>query len=134
MDALQKLEVWRRACRLSANIYRLLATTRERSYRDQLGRSALSIASNIAEGYGRGSRKDRVHFLQYARASCNEAWTQLEIGIEANLVDAAAARPLADETREIAKMIGGLIRYIESGNSSPRSSARVRKVDLGPGP
>ncbi|MDJ0739869.1 MAG: four helix bundle protein [Gammaproteobacteria bacterium] len=115
MEALRKLEVWRRACRLSANVYRLLATNREQAFRDQLSRSALSIASNIAEGYGRGSQRERVHFLRYARASCNEAWTQLHIGIDARIVDAECARPLADETLEIAKMIGGLIRYIESG-------------------
>ena len=114
MDALRKLEVWRRSCRLSANVFRLLATNRERVFRDQLIRSTLSIASNIAEGYGRGSQRDRVHFLRYARASCNEAWTQLQIGIDAEIIDAETAKPLANEAVEIARMIGGLIRYFES--------------------
>ena len=114
MDALQKLEVWQRACRLSADTYRLLANNRELAFRDQLSRSALSIASNIAEGYGRGSQRERIHFLRVARGSCNEAWTQLLIGMEAGLTDKLAAQPLADEVSEIAKMIGGLIRYLET--------------------
>jgi four helix bundle protein len=114
MEALRKLEAWRRACRLSADVFRLLSTNREFAFRDQLSRSALSIASNIAEGYGRSSPRERVQFLAYSRASCNEAWTQLLIGMDADIVDAAVAKRLADETQEIAKMIGGLIRYIEN--------------------
>jgi four helix bundle protein len=113
MEALGNLEVWRRACRLSADVYRMLSTSREYAFRDQLSRSALSIASNIAEGYGRNSSRERVQFLHYAKASCSEAWTQLLIGIDADIVDAAIAGRLAGETQEIGKMIGGLIRYIE---------------------
>jgi four helix bundle protein len=117
MEALRKLEVWRRACRLSAKVFRLLATSREFAFRDQLSRSALSIASNIAEGYGRDSRLERIQFLRYAKASCNEAWTQIYIGIDAEIVDARSASALADETLEISKMIGGLIRYIETSEN-----------------
>jgi four helix bundle protein len=114
MDALQRLDVWRRSCRLSADVYRLLATNREYAFRAQLSRSALSVASNIAEGYGRGSTPERVQFLRIARGSCNEAWTQLQIGIEAGLIEPEVAAPLVSEAAEIARMIGGLIRYLES--------------------
>jgi len=113
MEALQKLEAWKRACRLSAAIYRLLDGSREWGFRDQLGRSALSVASNIAEGYGRESVLERIHFLRIAKASCNEAWTQLLIGIEAEILDREKAAQLANETRQVAKMIGGLIRYLQ---------------------
>ena len=116
MEALQKLEVWRRACALSADVFRFLSCNREYAFRDQLSRSALSIASNIAEGYGRGSQRERIQFLRIARASCNEAWTQLTIGIDAEIIDVGKARHLAGETLEIARMIGGLIRYLEASS------------------
>lgn len=117
MDALQRLDVWRRACRLSADVFVLLASSREYAFRDQLSRSALSVASNIAEGYGRGSAGDRIQFLRIARGSCNEAWTQLQIGVAADIIDPQAAARLIDEAAEIARMIGGLIKYLESQSS-----------------
>jgi len=54
MEALENLEVWRRACRLSVDIYQSLSECREYGFRDQITRSALSIPSNIAEGYEYG--------------------------------------------------------------------------------
>ncbi len=124
MEALQKLEVWRRACRMSADTYRLLGSCRERVLTDQLSRSALSVASNIAEGYGRESTRERIHFLRIAKASCSEAWTQYLIAIEAKLIDEDEARRLADEAVAISKMILGLIRHLgrqqNSENLGPR--------------
>jgi four helix bundle protein len=112
MDALIKLEVWKRACRLAVEGYRLLGYCDDRVFRDQLSRSVLSIASNIAEGYGRDSRKERIHFLRIAKSSGNEAWTQLLIGVEASLIPEMPGKALACEVREVTKMIGGLVGYL----------------------
>lgn len=113
MEALKDLEVWRRACRFSVDVYRILEDCKAFGFRDQLGRSALSIASNIAEGYERSSAKERTHFLKIAKGSSGEAWTQLLIGIEAGFVDRQAAQKQADEARQISKMLYRLIQYLE---------------------
>lgn len=107
--ALRKLEAWRRACRFAVNVYSLTSNCRHFAYLDQVSRSALSIASNIAEGYERETPKDRVRFLYTAKGSCAECWTQLMIGSEAGLVDANRARPLIDEAQQLARMIRALI-------------------------
>ena len=120
MDALQDLEVWRRACRFSVSTFRLLTRCKEYAYRDQLARSSLSVPSNIAEGYERRSRKERVQFLGIAKGSCGEAWTQLLIGAQAELVDREASMQLADEARQLARMIGALIAYHEKPDQGPR--------------
>ena len=62
METFENLEVWRRACRLSVDVYRLVGECKEYGFKDQLSRSALSIPSNIAEGYERGSRKEFIRF------------------------------------------------------------------------
>jgi four helix bundle protein len=116
MDALKDLEVWQRACRYCVRIFRLLAGCREFAFRDQLVRSSLSIPSNIAEGYERRAPKERAQYLKVAKGSCGEAWTQLLIGVEADILDRDVALELADEVKQIAKMTGGLIRYFESEN------------------
>jgi four helix bundle protein len=113
MEALRRLEVWRRASVLAVDTYRLLAICRNRVFREQLSGSVLSIASNIAEGYGRQSRKERIQFLRVAKASGNEAWTQFLIGTEADLVPRLEGEKLAAETVEVVKMISGLIRYLD---------------------
>ena len=127
MEALKKLDVWRRACRLSVDIYATVDRCRNAGFRDQLGRSGLSIASNIAEGYGREGFKERIQLLRVAKASCSEAWSQVWVGSEAGFIEKHKALQLADEIEQISRMIHGLIRHL-AGAGVPRPSAP------GPGP
>jgi four helix bundle protein len=113
MDALRSLEVWKRACRLSVDVYRWTTACADRGFRDQLTRSALSVPSNIAEGYERETVNERIRFLRIAKGSCGECWTQLLIGQEARLLDAKTVKPLAQEAQEIAKMLHGLIKHFQ---------------------
>jgi four helix bundle protein len=113
MDALENLEVWKRACRLSVSLYKSLSNCQEYSYRDQLTRSGLSVASNIAEGYERDSHRSYVQFLKIAKGSCGELWTQLLIGRQAGLIDAIDSREYEKEAKEISKMLYGLIKHYQ---------------------
>jgi four helix bundle protein len=109
MDAFEKLEVWKRSCRLSVEIYKLLAECKDYGFKDQLFRSALSVPSNIAEGYERGSRKEYIRFLNIAKGSCGEMRTQLYIGIEASIISRDIATQYLQESSELSKMLQGLI-------------------------
>ena len=81
-DSFMDLVVWQRAVQLSTEIYRLTASY-PKSERiglvDQMRRASVSIASNIAEGYGRSSRGEYLQSLGYARGSKCELQTQLVI-------------------------------------------------------
>ena len=72
MDAFENLEVWKRSCRLSADLYRTLDACRVYGFRDQVTRAALSIPSNIAEGYERNSSREYKRYLGIAKGSCGE--------------------------------------------------------------
>jgi len=79
------LLVWQRSIQLSLAIYRLTSSfPAEERYglSSQLRRAGVSVPSNIAEGYGRGSRKDYKQFLAIARGSTLEVQTQLIIANE----------------------------------------------------
>ncbi|EIK54265.1 hypothetical protein YO5_04022 [Stutzerimonas stutzeri TS44] len=110
----ENLDVWKRSARLSVNVYRQLSASRERGFKDQITRSALSIPSNIAEGMSREGMKEKVHFLLIAKGSCAELRTQLYIGREVGFVTEAFAKPSIQETREIAAMLSSLIQTIRN--------------------
>lgn len=109
----EDLEVWQRAARLSADIYRQLNGLRDFGFRDQVTRAGLSVASNVAEGYERPSGADRARFLHYAMGSCAELRSQLYIGIEAGLIDRPAGSAWIAETREVSSMLHALIRALQ---------------------
>lgn len=117
MDALKNLEVWRVASRFSVDIFDLVSGCSNRSFADQLGRSALSVASNIAEGYERESRRERAHFLKIAKGSCAEAFTQILIGVEAGFLARTAAMKCANDAVRIRSMLFALIRQVENATN-----------------
>jgi len=111
MEALENLEVWKRSCLLSVKLYQALAGCRERGFKDQITRAALSIPSNIAEGYERDSKKSCVQYLRVAKGSSGELWTQLLIGRKAGFISPDLGKQLEQETKEISKMLHGLITH-----------------------
>jgi four helix bundle protein len=114
MEAFEKLEVWQRSSRLSVNVYRMLVDCRDYGFKDQLFRSSLSVPSNIAEGYERGSRQELIRFLGIAKGSCAEMRTQLYIGTEAGILDKPLAMSYIQEAVEISKMLQGLINKLSA--------------------
>ncbi|MFN2350025.1 MAG: four helix bundle protein, partial [Thioalkalivibrio sp.] len=85
-----------------------------RGFRDQITRSALSVPSNIAEGYERDSRQEFIRYLRIAKGSSGELRTQLYIGIEAGLLPKDRASHFVVEAKELSRMISGLIIRVES--------------------
>ena len=77
MDAFENLKVWKRSSRLCANLYKAFSESRDWEFKSQITRSALSIPSNIAEGYERNSTNEYMRFLKIAKGSCGELRTQL---------------------------------------------------------
>ncbi len=113
MESLENLDVWKRACRLSVNLYKLMTLCREYGFREQVTRAGLSIASNIAEGYERETVRTRIQFLKIAKGSCGELWIQLKIGRAAGFIETETGKTLEQETREISRMTWGLIQHYE---------------------
>jgi len=110
----EELEVWRRAARLSAELYKGLAELRDFGFRDQITRAGLSIPSNIAEGYERESAREIANFLNYAKGSAGELRTQLYIGMDIGYIDRDKGKHWLTEAEEISRMLHALIRTIRS--------------------
>ena len=108
------LIVWQKAMDLTDEIYRLVRGLPKEelfSLSDQLRRAAVSIPSNIAEGYGRQTDKEFKQFLSIARGSAFEVETQLSICIRQGFLSDAQARTALVLCDEIGRMLTTLSRY-----------------------
>ena len=106
----ENLEIWKRAARLSANIYKELAKLKDYGFKDQITRSSLSVPSNIAEGFERDSQKECLVFLSYSKGSCGELRTQVYIGMDIGYINQATGKSWIKEVKEISSMLGGLMK------------------------
>ena len=76
----------------------------------QMRRDAISIPSNIAEGYGRVYGKETIKFLSNALGSASELETQLILSKDLDLISLEKGRQLIEQTEEIIKMLSALIK------------------------
>lgn len=109
------LVVWHKAVELCQGIY--VASSRfpeeERfGLTAQIRRAAVSIPSNIAEGYGRRSRRDYARFLNVALGSLCELETQLILAVRLDFTDGDAIAPYMTLVRDVDRLLNGLIRAL----------------------
>ena len=109
----EKLDVWKRSCKLSADVYTQLKDLKDFGYKDQITRSSLSVPSNIAEGMVKPTAKDKVRYLHIANGSCAELRTQTYIGMRISYISESLGRQWLKEIKEINQMLHGLIKSIE---------------------
>jgi four helix bundle protein len=110
------LVAWQRAYSLGLAVYRATSgfpDSERYGLTNQLRRCAVSIASNIAEGYGRGATNDYLRFLRIARGSICELDTQLHFAQDLGYLPDDVGAELADAIRSTEMVLAGLIRSIE---------------------
>jgi four helix bundle protein len=112
----EDLEIWKEGMQLAADAYLALKGSRDRSLADQMQRCAVSIPSNIAEGFERGQNKEFVQFLYYARGSCGELRTQIQIATQVGILPEDHATKMLEKSRKLSAMLS---KYIQ-----------VRKTDF----
>ncbi|WP_295474159.1 four helix bundle protein [uncultured Pseudomonas sp.] len=110
----EKLSVWRRSKDLAVSVYQVFKECRDFGFKGQITRSAVSIPSNIAEGMERLSWREKVWLLGVAKASCAELRTQLIIAVEIGYLSAELADKWINETRQLSRMLSGLINKISN--------------------
>lgn len=109
-QSFEELEVWKKACRLAVFVYESLKTCKDYGIKDQMTRAAVSIASNIAEGYERDTNPDFIRFLNIAKGSAAELRTQTYIAERVGVLENSQAEYLVTELKRISAMIYGLIK------------------------
>lgn len=111
----EELEVWQITRKLCKEIYEITnqsGMSKDFALRDQIRRSAVSVLSNISEGFERKGDKQFTYFLGVAKGSAGELRSQLYIALDLNYINQTEFEKLIASATSISKMIYGLMNYI----------------------
>lgn len=114
--AFRDLTVWQKAMDLSVAVYahsERFPKTEIYGLTSQMRRAAVSIASNIAEGAGRSTKRDFCQFVAIAKGSSYELQTQILLASRLGYLTPKAASELEAACIEIGKMLGGLSAFLQ---------------------
>ncbi len=112
----EDLVAWQKAEALAEAVYVLCRSERvakDYSLRDQMQRAAISIVSNIAEGFERDTTPDFIHFLYIAKGSAGELRAQLHLAARIGLITTHEADSIRLLAADVGKVIAGLIAYLK---------------------
>ncbi|NDY41986.1 four helix bundle protein [Dissulfurirhabdus thermomarina] len=116
IDRFEDLIAWQKARELTKEIYQVTrqgAFARDFGLSGQIQRAAVSVMSNIAEGFERNRRAEFHQFLSTAKASCAEVRSQLYVAYDVGYIDKATFERLLHQAEEVARIIGGLRVSVE---------------------
>jgi four helix bundle protein len=116
MEGYRELEVWQKSFNLVTKIYKLtgrLPKQEQYGLASQIQRSAVSIPSNIAEGWGRGKTREYIQFLQVARGSLMELETHLVIAQKPNYIKPENLSENQQEIESIGRMLNRLVQSLK---------------------
>lgn len=121
IERFEDIEVWKKARELTRNLYQFTSEgkiAKDFALRDQMRRAAVSVMSNIAEGFGRGGNKEYIYFLSLARGSVMELQSQLYVAEDTDALATAVVQDLRILASDTANLLGGFIRYLSRSDIS----------------
>ncbi len=113
----EEIKAWQKSKDIALNIYKI---TNDKLFKNdfdlsrQMRRCAISVSSNVAEGFERQTTKEFIQFLFIAKGSCGELRSQLYIAFELNYIDKKTKEQLLDDCDFTSKMISKLITYLRT--------------------
>jgi four helix bundle protein len=113
----EDLEVWQLSMSLCTEIYALTNSelfSKDYGLKDQIRRSAISIPSNISEGFERDAKNQFLYFLAISKGSCGELRTQLTIAFNLNYINENQYTDLKQKCIETSKQLSGFSKYLKS--------------------
>jgi four helix bundle protein len=136
IERFEDIDGWQAARELMRMVY-VVSTkgsfARDYRLRDQIQGSAISVMSNIAEGFDAGGDAEFIRFLGYARRSASELQSQVYIALDQDYIEQQQFDDIYRQAIKTKQLIGGFIRYLKKSQvQSPKSKVTGRRTqDLG---
>jgi four helix bundle protein len=119
----EDIEAWEKARGIVKKVYAACSQggfSRDFNLRDQIQRAAVSIMSNIAEGFERGTNKEFIQFLYIAKGSAGEVRSQLYVALDLGYIHQDVFDSLNLDLLSISKQLSGFIQYLQSSSQRGR--------------
>jgi four helix bundle protein len=120
IERFEDIKAWQEARVLVKSIYDAAKSDRDFAVdyrlRDQIHSAAVSIMSNIAEGFSRRTTKEFVQFLFVAKGSAAEVESQLYVALDQGYIDREKFDDFYSKSDEVARLISGFIKYLLNKN------------------
>jgi four helix bundle protein len=120
VEGFEDLLVWQKGMEVVKQVYlvsRQGELGRDFALRDQLRRAAISIPTNIAEGFERASRKEYLSFLNYAKGSTGEVRSLLNVAAELGYLEPSKYEVLRQAVLELSRYLANQIKSLRSCDS-----------------
>ncbi len=127
IERFEDIQAWQAARELTRMVYAVSSRgsfAYDYRLRDQIRGSAISVMSNIAEGFGAATNGEFIRFLGYARRSLVELQSQLYIALDQQYISQEEFRQIYAQAEKTMNLIGGLIRYLK-GHKRNRTKRRI---------
>ncbi len=132
MATIQKFEdlvCWQRARELTREVYRSLTDCRDYGFKDQIQRASVSVMSNIAEGFERGTQQELVNYLFIAKGSAGEVRAQLYAACDIGYLNIQTFKKLKELAEECSRLLQSFIYKIKTGGKAGLQYKHEQKKD-----
>ena len=116
IEKFEDIESWIIAREITKLIYEVSSNgnfNKDFALVNQIRRAAVSILSNIAEGFERGGNKEFLQFLAIAKGSCGEVRAQLYVALDQKYIDEEKFKEISNKLSETSRKISGLMKYLQ---------------------
>jgi four helix bundle protein len=129
----EELGVWQKARELTKSVYQMTSIgnwSKDYGLRDQIRRAAVSVMSNVAEGFERRGDAEFGHFLSMAKGSAGELRSQLYVALDIEYLDQPSFTKLFSLASEVSRMTSGLATYLKDGKRGSASESSAPSQSL----
>lgn len=109
----EDLTFWQKSRDLMRDIYRTLVSCRDYGFKDQIQRASVSVMSNIAEGFERGTRQEFINYLYIAKGSAGEVRAQLYVACDVGYITPESFKTLKFKVEEISKLLAAFTKGVK---------------------
>src|SRR3989304_1217429 len=134
IERFEDLQAWKEARALVSQIYRAIRTAeslkRDYRFRDQIAAAAVSVMSNVAEGFSRRSDREFTQYLFIAKGSCAEVQSLLYVALDQEYISQTDFEALYEQAEKAAKLISGLITYLLAADKRGKPRGELTERNL----
>ena len=133
IERFEDIEAWKEARKLVNMIYGISDKqkfSRDFGLKNQIRSASVSVMSNIAEGFDRGTNKEFIQFLIVGRASASEVKSQLYVALDRKYITSDRFHEIYDQISKLISLIDGFVRYLKTNLKHKTQDHRTQNIEL----